>query len=79
MVRNFLFHRVSPERDELWDPMDVALFEKRVFLLSLPRYHVMLMEDFILSSNTAPKRNIATISFDDGYKDKYSICCSNTR
>ena len=28
IVRNFLFHRVSPERDPLWDPMAPMIFAK---------------------------------------------------
>jgi peptidoglycan/xylan/chitin deacetylase (PgdA/CDA1 family) len=69
MIRNFLFHRVSPERDELWDPMDVALFERCIRYIS-SKYNVVLFEDLIndeekLNSN-AP---YATIMFDDGYKD----------
>ena len=68
MVRNFLFHRVSPDRDRLWDPMDVALFDKCISYIS-SRYHVMLLEDLVSSPDLRTLKNVATILFDDGYKD----------
>jgi peptidoglycan/xylan/chitin deacetylase (PgdA/CDA1 family) len=68
MIRNFLFHRVNPERDRLWDPMDVALFEKCISYIS-HHYQVRLLEDVALSDDIKSTDNIATLSFDDGYKD----------
>lgn len=67
MIRNFLFHRVNPERDLLWDPMSVELFDKCISYISR-KYEVVLFEEFVLSGNYNNK-NIATIMFDDGYKD----------
>ncbi len=70
MIRNFLFHRVHPQRDELWDPMDVSLFDKCISYISR-HYEVMLLEDLISLPDlkTKANSNIATIMFDDGYKD----------
>ncbi len=68
IVRNFLFHRVSPERDELWDPMSVELFEKCIAYISR-NYHVVKIEDLDSIETIKTKKGIATISFDDGYKD----------
>jgi peptidoglycan/xylan/chitin deacetylase (PgdA/CDA1 family) len=68
MIRNFLFHRVSPQRDKLWDPMDVALFDKCISYIS-QNYQVMLLEDMVLRPDLKNLSNIATILFDDGYKD----------
>ena len=68
MIRNFLFHRVSPQRDLLWDPMDVALFDKCIAYIS-KKYTVMLLEDMVTRPDLKNLKNVATILFDDGYKD----------
>ena len=68
MIRNFLFHRVSPERDVLWDPMSVELFEKCIKYIS-EKYTIITIEGFLTSKLSDSKKNYATISFDDGYKD----------
>jgi peptidoglycan/xylan/chitin deacetylase (PgdA/CDA1 family) len=67
-IRNFLFHRVSPERDELWDPMDVAHFEKCIKYIS-SHYEVIRAEQLPALKDEFQKHKYATISFDDGYKD----------
>jgi len=69
MIKNFLFHRVNPERDRLWDPMDVKLFEKCIRAIR-DRYQVVLLEDLVSSPHlTDARANYATITFDDGYHD----------
>jgi peptidoglycan/xylan/chitin deacetylase (PgdA/CDA1 family) len=68
MIRNFLFHRVNPTRDRLWDPMDVALFHRCIKYIS-NKYEVVLIEDLIGSDREIKKNRFATIMFDDGYKD----------
>jgi len=68
MVRNFLFHRVNPERDLLWDPMEVAHFERCIRFIS-EKYKVILLEDFTSDPGLFVDDEIATICFDDGYKD----------
>jgi peptidoglycan/xylan/chitin deacetylase (PgdA/CDA1 family) len=67
-IRNFLFHRVSPERDLLWDPMEVAHFEKCIKYIS-SHYEVIGVEQLPELKNDFQKHKYATISFDDGYKD----------
>lgn len=69
MISNFLFHRVSPERDALWDPMDLQLFEKCVQYIS-KHFEVHQLEEFMQQeTNLGLTKKIATIEFDDGYKD----------
>jgi peptidoglycan/xylan/chitin deacetylase (PgdA/CDA1 family) len=68
MIRNFLFHRVNPKRELLWDPMDPALFEKCIKYIS-KKYRVVLLEELLEDKNLSLQKNIATILFDDGYLD----------
>lgn len=68
MVRNFLFHRVNPVRERLWDPMDVVLFERCIKYIT-SHYTVALLEDLIVSKELYTNKKFATIMFDDGYKD----------
>jgi peptidoglycan/xylan/chitin deacetylase (PgdA/CDA1 family) len=69
MIRNFLFHRVNPQRDNLWDPMDVKLFEKCIKYIST-HYRVELFEKIVFSEEAMNSKNkYASIMFDDGYKD----------
>jgi peptidoglycan/xylan/chitin deacetylase (PgdA/CDA1 family) len=68
MIKNFLFHRVNPERDKLWDPMDVALFDKCIKFIS-ENYEVDLFENLFENNLLFENKKIATIMFDDGYKD----------
>lgn len=69
MIRNFLFHRVSPSRDPLWDPMDVTLFEKCIKHIKR-NYEICLFEDLAFDQHAIKSKNMhATIMFDDGYKD----------
>lgn len=67
-IRNFLFHRVSPDRDYLWDPMSAELFDKCIKYIS-SNYKVITIESLVDFSLLDSKINYATISFDDGYKD----------
>lgn len=68
MIRNFLFHRVNPERDPLWDPMDVKLFDQCIRYIS-NHYELLLFEQLALSDDLYKSSSFATIMFDDGYKD----------
>lgn len=69
MISNFLFHRVNPKRDPLWDPMDVTLFERCVKLIS-ENYQVVLLEEQIgLGQTIQSRKPLACIMFDDGFKD----------
>ena len=69
MVSNFLFHRVNPKRDVLWDPMDISLFEKCIKYIS-GNFEVRQLEKLVAGKNSLQqKKKYATIVFDDGYKD----------
>ncbi len=67
-MKNFLFHRVNPERDPLWDPMDPGLFEQCIRYITR-NYRVVSLEDFVLSGEKPVPGKMASILFDDGYKD----------
>ncbi|CAN5336656.1 polysaccharide deacetylase family protein [soil metagenome] len=69
-MKIFLFHRVSPERDPLWDPMSPKLFDATIEYIKR-KYTIIQLEKFLLNkkndhSNT---EKYAAIVFDDGYKD----------
>ena len=72
-IRNFLFHRVSPVTDPLWPPMQPDLFEKIIRYLT-GNFKVVLLEDYLRNpSQFKNGKNIATVSFDDGYLDNLEI------
>ena len=72
-IRNFLFHRVSPNTDPLWPPMQPDLFEKIIRYLT-GNFKVILLEDYLRNpSKFKSEKKIATISFDDGYLDNLEI------
>ncbi|MBX2845304.1 MAG: polysaccharide deacetylase family protein [Saprospiraceae bacterium] len=62
-----MFHRVHPERDQLWDPMDVPLFEKAIKYIS-NKFDVVCFEETDVST-LAKHQRVATVMFDDGYLD----------
>ena len=74
MISNFVFHRVSDNQNGLWPPMNTKLFEKCIYYIQ-KKFHVVLFEDLVqqdlmhFSPLSNQKRRIATIMFDDGYKD----------
>ncbi len=68
-IKNFMFHRVNPVRDKLWDPMDVGRFERTIGFLSR-NYEVLPVEEACAyGGRPFGKKPVATISFDDGYHD----------
>jgi len=68
MIYNFLFHRVNPCRDRLWDPMDVALFDRCISYIK-NNFQIELFENLTAHQSIPTREKIATIMFDDGYKD----------
>lgn len=73
IVRNFLFHRVTDEKDMLWPPMHPVLFEKTIKYL-VTQFNVVLLEDFLEDPGSHQgKKQTATISFDDGYRDNLQV------
>jgi peptidoglycan/xylan/chitin deacetylase (PgdA/CDA1 family) len=86
VMKIFLFHRVSPERDPLWDPIAPEKFDSIIRFLS-KNYQVVQLEQTILDGRPAKtSKPLAAIVFDDGYKDfllhalpilkKYACPCS---
>lgn len=69
---NFLFHRVHPERDQLWDPMDPELFEKCIKRIK-SKYEVVLFEEYMNAGDFSNSNRVATIMFDDGYLDNFEF------
>ncbi|RYZ26937.1 MAG: polysaccharide deacetylase family protein [Chitinophagaceae bacterium] len=68
-VRNFLFHRVSDDKDKLWMPMPLKLFEEIIRYLT-KNFQVVMLEEFLQHpASFKSKKSLVTISFDDGYKD----------
>ena len=69
VVRNFLFHRVSDETDGMWPPMSVSLFKKIIQHLT-ENFLVVPLEQYLDDPGAfQTNRKIATVLFDDGYKD----------
>ena len=70
IVRIYSFHRISPVRDALWDPVDPKLFEKIIRYLT-KNYKLVNVEDL----GNVKGDNLACVVFDDGYKDamKYAV------
>lgn len=52
----------------MWDPMDVALFDKCINYIT-KHYKVVLLEELVMNDALKKEQNLVTISFDDGYKD----------
>lgn len=61
-IKNFLFHRVNPERDLMWDPMDPKLFEQSIRYLK-KNYQIVLLEEFILSGDYKKKHKKRLLLF----------------
>jgi peptidoglycan/xylan/chitin deacetylase (PgdA/CDA1 family) len=68
-IKNFLFHRVSPQQDKLWPPMHPRQFEDIIRFL-LKKYAVCSLEEMAEKGfKVADSKPVATVLFDDGYKD----------
>jgi len=73
IVRNFLFHRVSNEADTMWPPMKPELFERIIATLT-KNYTVVPLEHYLDDAGAfASRKKIATVLFDDGYKDNLEM------
>ena len=72
MIRNFIFHRVSPDVQFPDIEIDLAHFEKCIRYISR-HYHVVLLEDLHAAIRQSDnKLPLVTISFDDGYLDNFT-------
>src|SRR5688572_13633718 len=69
-IKIFLFHRVNPVRDRLWDPMDPIHF-RRVISYLKKHFDIFKLEDMILHPQeyAKAKKPLAAVVFDDGYRD----------
>jgi peptidoglycan/xylan/chitin deacetylase (PgdA/CDA1 family) len=65
----FLFHRISPERDKLWDPLSPERFDEILNYLK-SKFEIHQIENLLTDNFQArTKKQLASIVFDDGYKD----------
>lgn len=72
-IRNFLFHRVSDEADAMWPPMKPELFERIISSLT-KEFTVVPLEHYLADSGAfKTRKKIATVVFDDGYKDNIEM------
>ena len=69
-----LFHRVSPVRDKMWDPMDPSLFEE-ILAHVHQRFNTISLNELLFDPPAKSSKPLAAITFDDGYKDfmEYAI------
>ena len=68
-IKIFLFHRVSPGRDPLWNPMSPKLFEQIIAHLN-KNYEIVPLEKTLFGEyKPIGKKELCAITFDDGYKD----------
>jgi peptidoglycan/xylan/chitin deacetylase (PgdA/CDA1 family) len=73
IIRNFLFHRVSNESDPMWPPMKPSLFSEIISYLT-HKFTVVPLEHCLDNPNSfQTKKKVATVLFDDGYKDNIEI------
>jgi peptidoglycan/xylan/chitin deacetylase (PgdA/CDA1 family) len=63
-----LLHRVLPQRDTMWDPMDPALFEQ-VLQYVQRRFNTIPLEELLFDKPATGTKPFAAITFDDGYSD----------
>ncbi len=69
VIRNFLFHRVHEEKDAIWPPMKPSLFFSIIKQLT-KKFTVVSLEQYLNDPGSfQTRRRLATVSFDDGYKD----------
>lgn len=67
-VHILLFHRVSPVRDILWDPMDPALFQDIIRYID-KKFTVLSLNEYFFKERRRFTKPPAIITFDDGYHD----------
>jgi peptidoglycan/xylan/chitin deacetylase (PgdA/CDA1 family) len=73
LIRNFLFHRVSDDVDPMWPPMKPSLFSEIISHLT-EKFSVVPLEHYLDDPRSfQSNKKIATVLFDDGYKDNIEI------
>ena len=74
-LKVFLFHRVHPQRDLMWDPIDPLHFDYIIQKLS-KQYSLVQFENFVMNGIAKKSdKPVASVVFDDGYRDfiQYSL------
>ncbi len=68
-VTTFLFHRVNPLRDPLWNPIHPEHFEQIIVYLK-KHFEFVALRDYILNDiRPETGKPLCAIGFDDGYRD----------
>ena len=69
-VTTFLFHRVNPARDPLWNPIHPHHFEQIIVYLKR-HFEFVQLEEYLLSDHYERQTDkpLCSVSFDDGYRD----------
>ncbi len=68
-IKIFLFHRISPEYDPLWNPIHPDRFRKIIRFLQ-HRYEIVPLEQTVSGLHKPKgKKDLCAITFDDGFKD----------
>jgi peptidoglycan/xylan/chitin deacetylase (PgdA/CDA1 family) len=63
-----LFHRILPERDLLWDPIDPALFAQSLRYIT-KKFHIVSLNELLFEPETYSSKPKLALTFDDGYRD----------
>ena len=63
-----LFHRILPERDPLWDPIDPSLFKTTLDFIR-KKFHIVSLNEILFEKNDYSSKPFAALTFDDGYRD----------
>jgi peptidoglycan/xylan/chitin deacetylase (PgdA/CDA1 family) len=69
-IKIFLFHRISPIRDLLWDPISPELFSRTIRYIK-HKYEVISLDNILMEDVSTVRFNkpLCAIVFDDGYRD----------
>lgn len=69
-----LFHRILPDRDALWDPIDPSLFERTLKYIR-KKFYIVSLNEMLFEKNNQSSKPLAALTFDDGYRDfiQYAI------
>lgn len=63
-----LFHRILPERDPMWDPIDPVLFDQTLGYIKR-KFHIISLHELLFGDNKYAGKPLAALTFDDGYRD----------
>ncbi|QQS39765.1 MAG: polysaccharide deacetylase family protein [Acidobacteriota bacterium] len=66
------FHRVSPDRNPFWPPLDPGIFDELIGFVK-ENFEIRTLKE--LSRASSSSKPFAVISFDDGYKDFIEYAC----